>query len=210
MDETLTVKLLPAALICKGFIANMPDCNYERYLLQIVNASGYFIKKSNGEVYLAPSEEAHGEYDCCSSRYEIDFKLIASETALRGRNQFSGSISKLAEGVTVYGPPKMSINDSRYKPINATQIFVALRFMKLDELRQVRNSGERAQGLNTDLRAFLETLETNKNILMFFPYEFFSEKKVEFDDEVVEIISVLSHDFNEALKYRKEVAVQYM
>ena len=42
MDKTLTAKLLPAALICKGFITGMADCDYEIYLREVVNASIYF------------------------------------------------------------------------------------------------------------------------------------------------------------------------
>lgn len=41
MDKTLTLKLLPAALICKGFIGGMANCNYEIYLREVVNASAF-------------------------------------------------------------------------------------------------------------------------------------------------------------------------
>lgn len=54
MDKTLTAKLLPAALICKGFITGMADCDYEIYLREVVNASTHFKSKSNGLVYTAP------------------------------------------------------------------------------------------------------------------------------------------------------------
>lgn len=44
MDMTLTAKLLPAALICKGFINGMADCDYEIYLREVVNASVFLGK----------------------------------------------------------------------------------------------------------------------------------------------------------------------
>ena len=53
MDNTLTVKLLPAALICKNFIDGMDNCNYEIYLREVVNASAYFRDKANGKEYTA-------------------------------------------------------------------------------------------------------------------------------------------------------------
>lgn len=209
MDKTLTLKLLPAVLICKGFIAGMADCNYEIYLREVANASAYFKTKSNGAVYTAPLEESHGEWDCISESYSFDFKLIASKTALQGRNLFANSISKLPDGVTVSGAPKMEANNPKYRPIQATRIYAALRSVDLAELKLIRNSKEKKQGIKTDIRALLETLETRKHILMFFPYEFFSKTDNDFSAVVSCIIEALTQDFSEVFKYRKEVAAQF-
>lgn len=209
MDNTLTAKLLQAPLICKGFISGMDDCDYEIYLREVVNASTYFKGKSNGAEYTAPPDESHGEWDCISANYSLDFKLIASETALRARNLFSSGIHKMAEGVTVYTVPKITSNNPKYKPIRATRIFAALRPLDLAALKTIRNSKEKTQGIETDIRALLETLETQKHILMFFPYEFFTETDNDFSTVVSEVIEVLSQDFSEAFKYRKEVAPEF-
>lgn len=131
MDKTLTAKLLPAALICKGFITGMADCDYEIYLREVVNASIYFKSKSDGQVYTAPPDESHGEWDCISENYSLDFKLIASETALRARNLFSDGIYQMAEGVTAYCGPKVDADNPKYKPIQATRIFAALRSIRI-------------------------------------------------------------------------------
>lgn len=209
MDNTLTAKLLPAALICKGFISGMKDCDYEIYLREVVNASAYFKGKSNGAKFTAPPDESHGEWDCISENYSLDFKLIASETALRARNLFSSGIHKMAEGVTVYTVPKITSDNPRYKPIQATRIFAALRPLDLAALKTIRNSKEKEQGIDTDIKALLETLETQKHILMFFPYEFFTGTDNAFSTVVSEVIEVLSQDFSEAFKYRKEVAPEF-
>lgn len=209
MDNTLTAKLLQAPLICKGFISGMDDCNYEIYLREVVNASMYFKGRSNGAEYTAPPEEAHGEWDCISENYSLDVKLIASETALRARNLFSSGIHKMAEGVTVYTVPKITSDNPRYKPIQATRIFAALRSIDVAELKTIRNSKGKKQGIETDIKALLETLETQKHILMFFPYEFFTETDNDFPTVVSEVIEVLSQDFSEAFKYRKEVAPEF-
>lgn len=209
MDNTLTAKLLSAPLVCKGFISGMDDCDYEIYLREVVNASEYFKRMSNGAVYTAPPEEAHGEWDCISADYSLDFKLIASETALRARNLFSSGIHKMAEGVTVYTVPKITSNNPKYKPIRATRIYAALRSLDLATLKTIRNTKEKTQGIETDIRALLETLETQKHILMFFPYEFFTETDNDFPAVVSEVIEVLSQDFSEAFKYRKEVAPEF-
>lgn len=209
MDETLTAKLLPAALICKDFIRGMADCDYEIYLREVVNASAFFRGKSNGAEYSAPSTESHGEWDCVSDSYSLDFKLIASETALRARNLFSNEIYKMAEGVTVYCAPKMESSNPKYKPIQATRIFAALRSMDIAALKVVRNSSGRKQGIETDIRGLLETLETQKHILMFFPYEFFTETDNDITTVTFDIIDALSQDFSEAFKYRKDVAPEF-
>lgn len=209
MGKTITAKLLPAALICKGFITGMADCDYEIFLREVVNASTHFKSKSNGLVYTAPSDESHGEWDCISENYSLDFKLIASETALRARNLFSSGIHKMAEGVTVYTVPKITSSNPKYKPIHATRIFAALRSLDLAALKMIRNSKEKTQGIETDIRALLETLETQKHILMFFPYEFFTETDNDFSTVVSDVIEALSEDFSEAFEYRKEVSPEF-
>ena len=209
MDKTLTAKLLPAALICKGFITGMADCDYEIYLREVVNASIYFKSKSDGQVYTAPPDESHGEWDCISENYSLDFKLIASETALRARNLFSGGIYQMAEGVTAYCGPKVDADNPKYKPIQATRIFAALRSVDLAELKSIRKSKEKQQGIETDIKALLDTLETQKHILMFFPYEFFTETDNDFSVVISDIIEALTQDFSEVFKYRKDVAAQF-
>ena len=206
MDETLRARLLPAVLVCKNFIEGMDDCNYEIYLREMVNASAYFKMKSNGLEYKAPEQEAHGECDCISESYELDFKLIASKTALQARNLFSGGISEITKGVLAYGDPKIKSNDPRYEPIQATRIFAAVRSLSLSELKSIRERDLKKPGVEADVKALLKTLETQKNILLFFPYVFSTEKEY---DVTADIIGTVSHDFMESFKYRKEVASSF-
>ncbi len=208
MDMTLREKLLPAALICKGFI-NIDDSNYENYLLEIINASKYFMEKSGGEKYQAPIEESNGECDCNSAQYSVDFKLAASETAMRGRNLFSDGIYCLAQGVVAHGGAKIEPNNPDYKPIQATRLHAAMRCLSIEELKEIKLSKDKKQGINTDIRAFLETLETKKNIFLFFPYEFFTDEVTEFEDKVIEITEAINKDFAVALSYRKELLPKY-
>lgn len=208
MDSTLTVKLLPAHLICTNFIHGIGFCNYEKYLLEIVNASKYFRDKSKGKIYSAPIDEAHGECDCISDNYSLDFKLIASKTTLQARNLFSMEIYQVAEGVTFYCPPKIEPSDSKYKPIETTRLYAALRLMNMEELKAKRHSKKR-QGIDADLKFFLQTLETQKNILMFFPYEFFTETDNCFSIVTSNIVESLNNDFSVSLRYRKEFAPEY-
>ena len=44
-DATLTPTLLPPELLIKKFVYNDPNCDYEKYLLEFINASAYFLEK---------------------------------------------------------------------------------------------------------------------------------------------------------------------
>ena len=46
--KDLMMRALPASLVIKGFVSGAADCNYERYMLEFVNASGFFRSKSAG------------------------------------------------------------------------------------------------------------------------------------------------------------------
>ena len=184
----------------------MQDCNYEKYLLEIVNTSTYFLKKSHGELYSAPIEESHSECDCCSSAYSLDFKLAASETAMRARNLFSRGSAKLAPGIMMSTTPKIGASNPSYQPIEATRIHAALRSMSLAELKKIRGCNIKCQGIERDIQAFLETMDTQKHILLFFPYEFSYGKEIAFDSAIMEIIRAVNNDFINAIKYRNEVA----
>lgn len=53
-DNSLKAKILGPELCIKNFIDNEPLCNYELYLLEFVNSSDFFSKKSDGEKYSRP------------------------------------------------------------------------------------------------------------------------------------------------------------
>lgn len=74
-DNTLTAHLLPSELIIKNFIQGEKNCNYEKYLLEFVNATSYFRAKSDGALYESPPSEEKGQCDCISPKYMLDFKL---------------------------------------------------------------------------------------------------------------------------------------
>ncbi|SHO48699.1 hypothetical protein [Anaerocolumna xylanovorans] len=65
-DKILREKLLPSELIIKDFVKGEPECNYENYLLEIVNKSSFFREKSEEENFVSPQIESNGECDCNS------------------------------------------------------------------------------------------------------------------------------------------------
>ena len=116
--ETMKSRILPAPMLISNFVKGIKPYTYEEYLIQIVNSSPYFLQKSNGTLYTHPLKEDHGEWDCISPEYAMDFKLIASESRLRALRLFSSQIS-VEDGVICYGAQRFNqmTNDTNpYQP----------------------------------------------------------------------------------------------
>lgn len=196
-DKTLIAHLLPPEMIIKNFIHGDPDCNYEKYLLEFVNASTFFLAKSGGITYHCPESEESGQCDCISTRYQLDFKLIASKTALQARSILSPSKTAIEKGLILTSGPKV-----KNGKIKATRIHAALRGYDHKGLQKLRTTTIKAQGIENDIIEFLETLETRKHLLLFFPYEFEFQSKYEFLAGITQIQNALDSDFRHAMQYR--------
>ena len=108
-DKSLIAHLLPPEMIIKNYIHGDPDCNYEKYLLEFVNASDFFRVKSDGDIYQSPESEENGQCDCISTSYQFDFKLIASKTALQARSILYPSKTEIVKGIIVTSEPKVTL-----------------------------------------------------------------------------------------------------
>ena len=120
--ENMKIGSLPASMIIDNFIHGIEPYRYSDYLLEIVNATPFFLERSRGEGYVNPSSEAHGECDCISTHYQLDFKLIASESKLQAKSIFSPQIFYEA-GVTCYCGSRVNNHCKNYHPIQSTRIF---------------------------------------------------------------------------------------
>lgn len=165
-DKSMIAQLLPSEMIIKNYIHGDPDCNYERYLLEFVNASDFFRTKSGGDIYQSPESEENGQCDCISTSYQLDFKLIASKTALQAKSILYPSKAEIVKGVFVTSEPKVK-NGS----IKATRIHAALREYDFEGLQKLRTTTIKKQGVENDIIELLKTLETRKHLLLFFPYK---------------------------------------
>lgn len=196
-DNTLVAHLLPPEMIIKNFIQGDPDCNYEKYLLEFVNASKFFRAKSGGDIYQCPESEENGQCDCISARYQLDFKLIASKTALQARSILSPSKTAIEKGIILTSAPKVKNGE-----IKATRIHAALRGYDFEGLQKLRRITIKGHGIENDIIEFLETLETRKHLLIFFPYEFLFQSEYEFLAGITQIQNALDSDFRHAMQYR--------
>ena len=148
--------------------------------------------------------ESNGECDANNDNYQLDFKLFAASTALRAKKLCEPQITKMLEGVVLYGGSKKP-NAS----FEATRIFAVFRDKSIDELNQLRLYTTREHSIENDISTALKVLETKKNILLFFPYIFTFDIDHEFADAVDSIIKGINSDFQTAFKYREIWAVGY-
>lgn len=66
----------------------------------------------------------------------------------------------------------------------------------------MRITAIKKQGVENDLIELLETLETRKHLLLFFPYKFEFKTKHEFLIGITQIQNALNSDFRCAMQYR--------
>lgn len=201
--ENMKIELLPAGVTVDNFIKGIDPYRYSDYLLEIINATPFFRKKSEGEVYVSPSSEAHGEWDCISKQYQLDFKLIASKTAMQARSIFSSQIY-YDKGVTTYCGSRVDSQSKNYHPIETTRIFAALRSLSLEDLRRIRGQEEYDKQAERDVAWLLKTLETDKNLFLFFPYNFYFDENNDISLGQNLAIQGVESDFRQALAYRSD------
>ena len=202
--ETMESEILPAPVLINNFVKGIEPYTYEEYLIEIINTTPYFLQKSNKELYVHPTKEAHGEWDCISSGYAMDFKLIASESRLRALNLFSPQIF-VENGVIYYCAPKIGPSDKRYKPITATRIFAALRSLNRDDLQSIHQEQLLTEPAHKDIQLLLRVLETDKNLFLFFPYNMSFNDEGSFEEGLDIALTGIGNDFQTSLAYRTEV-----
>lgn len=203
MNLTMNVKMLPAPLVNKGFVIGESNCNYEIYLRELLNNSPWFCERYPG-VFIEPISESHGENDAINDYYQLDFKLFASSTALRANNLLSPQIYKVLEGVVLYGDSK-----KKNTTLKASRVFAVFRDYTLGELYQLRAMNVKEHSIENDIVSVLKVLETQKNILLFFPYIFSFEESPTNKEAITSIAEGLNSDFKNAFIYRNNVAERF-
>lgn len=198
IDPRIKYKSLLPAMVIKNFVEGEEDCNYEKYLLELLNHSNYFEKKGKGE-YCHPTEESHGECDAISPNYELDFKLLASSSFFQAQSILSPSVCKIADGVTSYGRCK--------KPkgyIESTRIHAVCRYMKLEEFNEIYNKKkENMDTIEKDILKVLNSLKKEKNLLLFFPFNLWVDDNLEVQELENIITSALNNDFHSLFLFRE-------
>lgn len=133
------------------------DYSYEVILLDIINHSKYFLKKSNWQHYDEPDSESHSEDDANTEQYKLDFKLLVSQKMvhIKSKNAPDVDYSHLDNGY-------ITVQTHNIEPyVDDNILFKLLNF-------DVNSDDE-------DLKSILKNLNKKKNLFWFFPFEFSSE-----------------------------------
>ena len=197
-NTSLTFQLLEAPLIIKNYVKSDPVCNYEIYITEIINSS-IWMKNHYELPFTRPVSESNGECDVYANKYGLDYKLIASKTALQGRSIFSVSVERIAKGVVSFGSSKNTGS------MEITRLPQALRKKTIEELKIIHQTEYKKQCIDNDIHDYLDTIATKKNLLLFFPYRFQFNKAGILNEDVKAVISCIQDDFGESFRYRESL-----
>ena len=129
----LKLRILPAPVIIKNFVKDDPSCNYEHYLVELLNSSKWFAQ-NHEKKFVWVEKQSNGEPDAYSEGYGLDFKLMLAESRLQGISIFSTQYALLPDEKVSTLPCKKP-NETR----EATRLHTALKSLKVDNLNAIRN-----------------------------------------------------------------------
>lgn len=195
----LMLRRMPSSVIIANFVCGIDDCNYELFLRELLNGCKYFLDRG-GSIYEAPESEENGQCDAIASNYEIDFKLLASQTELRAASIFNLQPFVANKGLAFFTSPKVSSGSA-----TVTRIHAALRGISEAELEAMRSTSSKGTDIHNDIARIIQTAEVKKNILYLFPYNLMFDKPLRMDDAVEIIRKSLTDDFSTLFLYRNKV-----
>ena len=195
----LRFEMLEAPLLIPGNVKGESIGHYEQYLIEVLNASSW-MKQYHAASFHAPDSQDRGECDAYSDHYGLDCKLIASESAMQAQSILSlQTIKESDNSYSVVGPKKA---DSH---VMVTRFPQALRGKTIEELLSIRSRATKKHGMDHDIGCFLDTIETNKNLLLFFPYKFSFEVRGDPSDDILTIVDACETDFAPSFSYRSQL-----
>lgn len=197
------MQILPPETIIEGFVKNDDKCNYELYLVELLNSSKWFTDKYK-ERFIWCENQSHKECDTYSGEYGLDFKLIASKTRLQASNILSSQTVLLCDGVVMNCMCQAPGNE-----ICATRLHAALRQLTYDDLERVSDTKYDHQCLEDDVQSFLKNIETHKNLMLFFPYKLYFDLEHKQENAIEIILEALNSDFKQSFIYRSMHAPNY-
>lgn len=203
IDGALREKMLDAAFIIRDFVTGETNCNYELYLIELINNSDVFMQKSNGELFKWQANQAHGESDAFTETYSVDFKLLATKTSLHSISVTSMRIVKMSDGCKVY-------RIGRYpqgKTFTYVRTVPALRDLSMKDLQTIEEYQKNK--IEEDVSIILKTLRTKKNLLLFYPYVLSFSEPRSFEQGCESITNAFNEDLNNICAYRRKKAEHY-
>ena len=206
MQPELLLRQLDAPVTVKNFVRNDPKCNYEFYMVELLNRSRQ-MRRAHPQEFVWHESQAHAECDAYSGSYGIDFKLIASQSSMKASSLLSPRFQIDEHGYIIgYEGKRDKLNTEN--EITITRMHAAIRQSSPEDLERIR-LGEGLQSYEKDVKVFLEKLETKKNLLLFYPYEYRYEDELRPADGVERLIEALQRSFFSAFCYRSKRLPQF-
>lgn len=193
------LKQLDAPVTVKNFIKNDPLCNYEFYMVELLNRSPR-MRERHPQEFVWQNAQAHAECDAYSGDYGIDFKLIASQSSMKASSLLTPHYKINEQGVIVGYEGKRDRLKTESE-ITVTRMHAAIRRSSLCDLERIRKD-DNLQSFEKDIKVFLEKLETRKNLLLFYPYEYRFSGDQRPEDGVLQLTAALERSFVSAFLYR--------
>lgn len=199
IDKELYERLLPSILFIKGLVMGKKE-NYENYLIEMINNSLFFYKKSLGIEYVKPLKEDDGEYDCISNNYSLDFKILASNSLCHVKSDFSIR-AEVLENCTMLissrksGEKKVSV---LHKVLRCYDFYSGIIPKEINEEIYIN-----------DIECYKKTILKKKNILFFYPYELFFKNDYNFNYALDKKIEAIENDFKNSFSYREDCLQDY-
>lgn len=196
----LMIKPMPPSAIINNFVEGVSDSNYEIYLRELINSSTYFLDKGKS-AYSGPLSEEAGQCDAISKEYELDFKLLDSQTRLMADSILRKQPMVLAPGVVAYTECK-----NPGGKVKATRLHVAMRGLSVDDLVNIRHAKTNRTNVQNDIPQILEVVEVKKHILMLFPYIFSFEQELHSEGPIETIRVAMDDVFGNLFLYREKIS----
>ena len=206
MKPELLLRQLDAPVTVKNFVINDPRCNYEFYMVELLNHSPQ-MRGLHPQEFVWHANQAHAECDAYSGSYGIDFKLIASQSSMKAASLLSPRYRVDENGLIVgYEGKRDKLNVEN--EITVTRLHAAIRRCSPEDLERIRR-GEDLLNYEKDVKVFLEKLETKKNLLLFYPYEYRFAEDLRPADGVERLTAALQCSFVSAFCYRSRRLPQF-
>jgi hypothetical protein len=194
---------LAPELIRDNYIFNL-ESSYEDYLTEFVNCSNLFLSLSNGEQYwhISKKAQSNSECDCVSGRYQLDFKILGTESSMYASRNLSMQKMLVRDGVLLTMPPKQvdGMYSARTDPL--------LKGYSYEDLERLEHSSETKldrNNLNPDheIQGIIKAVKCDKNTLFFHKDFFFIEKDYSVDMVVATVEEYLCECLSTLLRFRE-------
>ena len=165
---------LDASFYINSFIKQMmPRKRYEDWIIELVNQSDFFLEKSGGEKYIRPPHESHGECDCESSTYKVDFKLVGSKDFYQTKRALSPSF-EIDEDNNLWINNGRDVKDKLH--YNLHEI---CKKYSLKDIENINDQSEERLGNKEEsiLKGFINILNVEKHAIFVIPAIFTFDKR---------------------------------